>query len=89
MSKAIDTIRKSPVFAILDETDTYPYSLSRKCNGIAVNSTGSVDVVIDLNTDNALTITIPAGETYEADFQDFDEIDVTAGDTYFIEVRAF
>ena len=89
MSKAIETIKKAPLREIITEADSYPYTSTRKLTGLSVLPTGSVDVVLTINTDPAIEITIPTDTTFEDDFDVFNQINVTAGDSYFISLRGF
>ncbi|MGD8305156.1 MAG: hypothetical protein PVF17_00750 [Ignavibacteria bacterium] len=82
------TIRKEYTKKILSEIDSFPYTSPYMLEGISVNSTGSVAISITLNTKpDSITIPIPAGETYEGDFSEFNIINVTSGDTFYIELR--
>jgi len=83
------TTRKQFVREILDEGDSYPYTSKYQLGGISVNSTGSVDVSITVSTKAGdIVIPIPAGEVYDGDFDNFTTVNVTAGDTYIIELRS-
>ena len=79
-------MRGNVVIGIIDELEAMPYTTPKTSNGISINNTGSVDVICEAGN---VAITVPIGQSYDADLQEYNTIDVTQGDKYLIEVRGW
>lgn len=79
-------MRGNVVIAIIDELEAMPYTTPKTSNGISINNMGSVDVICEAGN---VTITVPVGQSYDADLQEYNTINVTQGDKFLIEVRGW
>ena len=83
-------ITDKPVYDVLNQADSYPYTPDAQLTGIAIVNDGNdtVTVVID-NGDRDITINCTVNSrVYSADFDAIKTIDVTAGTTFQIELRS-
>ena len=72
------------VVDVIDNTTVYPYTASATVYGLAVINRGSDTVSFDVGS---LTITVAPNESFDADFEPFTEIDVTAGTSFEMVLR--
>ncbi len=80
---------KKPVYDILTESSSYPYTPTDELSGISIINDGSDVVTVVLN-DGEKDITINCtvnGRAYDGDFKAIKSINVTAGSNYQIELR--
>jgi len=83
-------INKTPVYVVLNEGSSYPYTPAVPISDISVvNDHATVAVTVEVVA-GGVTHTINCTQynrSYEATFKDFTSINVTAGTTYQIELR--
>ena len=79
---------RRPVVAIIDQTESYPFSPAEQASGISVINTGTIAAVVVINTgEYSVSVSVPVSGTYDADFRAVKSVNVTAGDEYQIEIR--
>ncbi len=80
---------KKPIYEILTESTSYPYTPSDDISGISITNDGTDTVTVVVDTGNK-EITIKCtiyGRSYDGDFKSIKSINVTTGTTYQIELR--
>ncbi len=81
---------KKPIYDILTELTSYPYTPDMEISGISIVNDGSGTVTVVVN-DGTRDITINCtenGRSYDGDFRSIKTINVTAGVNYQIELRS-
>ena len=71
------------VLKILDDSDTYPYTIGTTCTGMACINRGGTDVVVSVGE---VDVTIAPAEAYSGEFNPFTSVDVTGSD-FNLELR--
>ncbi len=81
---------RQPVYNILTESDSYPYTPPVQLSGLSIVNDGSDTITVEVyDGTNTITINVTAnGRSYDADFRAIKTIDVTAGTTFQIELRS-
>ncbi len=81
---------KKPVYAVLTESDSYPYTPEVDIIGIGIANDGDDTLTVVINDGNSdITINCTANNrNYDGDFRAIKTINVTAGTLYQIELRS-
>ena len=81
--------QKRPVFNVLTQADSYPYTPTEQMTGLSVANDGADTVTVVVNDGtNDITINVTTSNpNYDANFKAIRSINVTAGTTYQIELR--
>ena len=83
-------IQNKPVYKILTQETTFPYSVPVQASGISIVNDGDDTVTVEVAEGSGTVHTINCttnNRTYSGDFSDIKSINATAGTTFQIEVR--